>query len=59
MQNNMEYDEQLLQALSELPSSDEPEQVPDVINERICRLALQKIQSAADETVVTAEQNFE
>ena len=59
MQNNMEYDEQLLQALSELPSSDEPEQVPDVINERICRLALQKIQSAVDETVVTSEQNFE
>lgn len=59
MQNNMEYDEQLLQALSELPPSDEPEQVPDVINERICRLALQKIQSAADETVVTSEQNFE
>ena len=59
MQNNMMYDEQLLQALSELPPSDEPEQVPDVVNERICRLALRKIQSASDETFVMSEQGFE
>ncbi len=59
MRNNMMYDEQLLQALSELPPSDEPEQVPDVVNERICRLALRKIQSASDETFVMSEQGFE
>ena len=59
MRNNMEYDEQLLHALSELPPSDESEQVPDVVNERICRLALQKIQSAEDETFVMSEQGFE
>ncbi len=59
MRNNMEYDEQLLRALSELPMSDEPERVPDVVNERICRLALQKIQSASDETFVMSEQGFE
>ena len=59
MRNNMEYDEQLLHALSELPPSDESEQVPDVVNERICRLALQKIQLAAEQTVVLSEQGFE
>ena len=59
MRNNMEYDEQLLHALSELPPSDESEQVPDVVNERICRLALQKIQSASAGTFVMSEQGFE
>ena len=56
---NRDYDDQLLQALSELSPSDESEPIPDAVNGRICRLALQKIQLSAGQAAVITEPDAE